>query len=348
MSLLGLAGLSLLILSLLVNVVFVFRYLYTSKSIIRSILIKLSILTFTLIYLLLVIELFLYLSFAHFFVHTEQYGYTLATERWLDKYWKPINSLGYRDINHDESDFSGKKVIFVVGDSFAAGFGIEDYENRFSNVLQKYLGEKWLVINIAQMGWDTVDEYKAILSYPVNPDFIILSYFIDDCNGAAAKMGIRLNLPLLCPSIRPYAIRSYLLNFIYWRLNRLILKDKLEQNYLEYLKRIHMDERSWQTHKNEILDIVDYAADQNAEIIAVVFPELTNIKSSREFTSKVVDLMNHNQVIVIDLADKLAERDPLELVVSPLDGHPSMSLHREVAGELFKIINSMNTKELTN
>jgi hypothetical protein len=109
-----------------------------------------------------------------------------------------------------------------------------------------------------------------------------------------------------------------------------------------------MDERIWQIHKNEILDIVNYAEDKNAELITVVFPQLTNIKRSREFTSKVVDLLNHNQVRVIDLADILSEREPLELVVSQLDAHPSVLLHREVASLLFKIINSMNTKELTN
>ena len=50
----------------------------------------------------------------------------------MTKYWKPINSYGYRDIEH--VNLKEKKLPFVVGDSFVAGHGIKNYKDLFSNV----------------------------------------------------------------------------------------------------------------------------------------------------------------------------------------------------------------------
>ena len=112
------------------------------------------------------------------------------SQRWFEKNWK-VNSLGYRDIEHDSYD--NRQIIFVVGDSFVAGHGIARPGDRFSDLLQKRLGDRYVVVNIAQNGWNTPEEYQAIISYPRKPNRIILSYFINDITDAAKD-----RMPLKC------------------------------------------------------------------------------------------------------------------------------------------------------
>src|SRR5271165_2127144 len=105
-------------------------------------------------------------------------------------YWKPVNTLGYRDIERTESEFLTRRSVLVVGDSFVAGVGIDEARQRFSDVLGDRLGKGWVVPNVAQLGSTTTDEIGAIHTYPFRLDRIILSYFINDIEGAAKRKGI--------------------------------------------------------------------------------------------------------------------------------------------------------------
>jgi hypothetical protein len=244
--------------------------------------------------------------------------------------------MDYRDVDHPESDFIGKKVVFVVGDSYAAGFGVKDYKDRFSNQLEKELGAGWLVINIARNGWNSVKEYKAIISYPYKPDIIILAYYLNDIQDAAVKNGVLFPpYPVRYPScLSTYICNSYLLNYLYWRVYRWVNAD-LGEVYWEYFNKSFQDENIWKTHKGELLDIINYNKDHNIRLISVLLPLLIKIDSSKPLLSKVADLMKDNDIETIDLSRILSGRDPDELIVNSFDFHPSKKLHKEVAGLLF-------------
>ena len=163
---------------------YILRSVWTRTSKFRSFLVKFSVSFSTTIFLFLILEI-LFSSF----VISDGFNFTLASHRWFEKYWHPINSLGYRDIEHSPAEFRDKRVIWVVGDSFVAGQGISRIKDRFSDVLQRNLGDQYLVAIVAQPGWNTADEYRAILSYPHKPKRIILSYLFNDIIGANLKLG---------------------------------------------------------------------------------------------------------------------------------------------------------------
>ena len=138
---------------------YILRSVWTNTSRLRSLLMKISVSVSTFVYLFLALEIIFYSSFAI----SDTFGFTLASQRWQERYSHPMNSFGYRDVEHSATDFDNKKVLFVVGDSFVAGHGISQTENRFSNILQRNLGGQYVVVNIAKNGWNTADEYQAIL-----------------------------------------------------------------------------------------------------------------------------------------------------------------------------------------
>src|SRR5262245_1873703 len=59
-----------------------------------------------------------------------------AAQRWHQENWKPINSLGYRDVEFDGS--SANPQIAFLGDSFTAGAGVK-FEETYADIVRKRL-----------------------------------------------------------------------------------------------------------------------------------------------------------------------------------------------------------------
>lgn len=278
--------------------------------------------------ILFVFEIFFYC----FNIQSDAFGFTLASQRWFSKYWTPINSFGYRDVKYKDTDLQGKRIIIVVGDSLVAGHGIKNTKDRFSDLLGCLLGDSVVVINVAKCGWDTRDEYHAIVSYPYKPELIILSYYINDIEGAGSKCG--LQMPVLIKPIpkiiRPFVSHSYLLNYAYWKLYRSRCADP-RKAYWKYLGRCYKDEKVWALHKKDLLKIINYAKTENINLIMIIFPDLQDIIRSKYFTSKVYDFVQPQGVRVIDLTSYLIGKNSTELVISRIDAHPSKSLSKKIA-----------------
>src|ERR1044071_207217 len=131
--------LSILALSLTFNAFFVLRYVWTRPSRIRTVVVLFTLTGSSILYLLVILEV----GFGLFFIQSDNFDYTLASQLWRARYWHPINSLGYRDIEHPPAEFRSRKAVFVVGDSFVAGLGAANPARRFPDVLQKLLGTRW-------------------------------------------------------------------------------------------------------------------------------------------------------------------------------------------------------------
>ncbi len=317
--------------SILLNIVFIFRHLYTKKTKVRSILIRILILTFTTFYIGLICELIFY----NFFIQSDGFAFTLASRRWFQKYWYPINSYGYRD--NDHKSIAGKMNLFIVGDFFVNGHGIKDYRDRFTNLLAGKLGGNWEVYNIVKGGWSTQDEYKALINYPIKPDVVIFSYFINDIEGAAREVGNDRPV-LIQPPPKIFAMilnRSYFLNYIYWKLYRIKFASNMRDVYFGYLENAFSSPEIWRAHREDLLDLIKYAQSKRAKMIFLLFPNLADINSSSKLTAQIGEFLTGESVKVINLARYLKGRNSKELIVSPFDAHPNVSLHMEVANLLY-------------
>ncbi|MFH1459210.1 MAG: SGNH/GDSL hydrolase family protein [Candidatus Omnitrophota bacterium] len=308
-----------------------FVYFWQKKTKLRSLAIKFSLCVLSLLYLFIILEII----FAAFFIQSDSYTFTtLASQRWFQKYWNPINSAGYRDY---EYNWDGEKIIFILGDSFAAGHGIKNISHRFSGVLKDKLGPEWIVVTLAKNGWDTVNEYLTLVQHPKKPKKIIVSYYINDIESIARKKGYNIPWELLVKhppiSFAGLIIRtSFIVNWMYWNLHR----GQLGEIYWDYLKHLFNNPQIWELHKQELLKFIIYAQEINAEILFIVWPYLGNIPESLEFTSKVVDFLEKQNVKVLDLGKYYLNYDPENLIVNKLDTHPNEKVHAQVAELLYK------------
>jgi hypothetical protein len=290
---------------------------------------KISLSVSTVIYLFLALEIIFYTSLAI----SDTFGFTLASQRWNEKYWHPLNSFGYRDVAHSPAEFSNREVLFVVGDSLVAGHGISRIEDRFSNILQRNLGERYVVVNIARNGWDTTDEYQALSSYPYKPKRVFLVYYINDILGAASKSGYGSPVRVEPPhngALRYIVGHSYALNFVYWRLYRFHNRD-MGEKYWKYLKDSYTNGEIWEAHEAELLKIVTYTKSEGIDLTVVIFPHLRDVRGSAVITSQVAGFFQKHAVRVVNFEPLLEDRDPMSLVVNSLDAHPNEALNKEVA-----------------
>ncbi len=294
--------------------------------------------------LLLLLTLFFMFMLAEFyfkvvFAQTDGFSQTLANRNWFERYWVD-NSLGYRDVEWPQEAIQNNTRVLVVGDSLAAGYGIEKVEDRFSNVLGQKLGQDYLVMNIASPGINTRQEIEKVMAFPYKPDILILQYYVNDIRNAAEERNAVFKLPKSepWPIFKPLVEHSYALNFVYWRSVRLGPR-AWHGAYLAWLQGAYNDPDIWWLHQQELLSLTQGAASEQVKLVVVVFPILTDLEGSRVITDKVVGFFREQGVPTVDVAALIPpDAPPEQLVVNPLDGHPNEWVHRQVAEALYEIV----------
>ncbi|TLU99138.1 SGNH/GDSL hydrolase family protein [Dyadobacter luticola] len=257
-----------------------------------------------------------------------------ASQIWWEKYWKPVNSLGYHD--KEVTKEAGKKNVLVIGDSFAAGHGLKDVNERFSNILETKLGtDKYAVYNLGMSGADTRDEAKRLQEFPVKPDIIILEYFPNDIEKVGREKGLTLS------GAEPYADlqgpmativkRFYLPNFIYWQLPHTGFS-----TFEKFVQTAYTDTTVLNAHLRDLSKMIDYRDSTKAEMYAVFIPFLFQIDKSAGYTKPVEEYLKSKGVKVVPINDGIVKIPEKERVVGKNDGHGSGTLNALIADRLYK------------
>ncbi|HEX5050518.1 MAG TPA: SGNH/GDSL hydrolase family protein [Planctomycetota bacterium] len=288
--------------------------------------------TYAILLALLLLEgAFMFLPASH------NVGYTLGAKVWSQWYWKPVNSLGFRDPEHVA--IPGKKLVFVVGDSFTAGAGIKRIEDRFSDLLGQQRPDLQ-VMNLGQCGGDSETEFRCLTKHPLSPDLLVLQYYVNDIEGTAARAGRRMpsfsphqDLPAL---LRPVVRNSFLLDFLYWRFGH-----GDEQAYVEYLQAAMADKEVLQRHLQELEKFCAYATERGIPLVVVVFPCLQDLALGRSLTAPVERMFTAHDVPIVDVATLVESMDPADRTANHQDAHPSPRVHRLVADALAKVVDAV-------
>jgi len=279
---------------------------------------------------------FMFVPRTHFF------DYTLASKLWYAKYYKPINSLGFRD---NEPNYNHNVILFV-GDSFTAGSGLKSVDERFSNIVGKELNKKenkYTVINIGHPGADSSDEFhlmqQVIYMTKIRPEIIVLQYFGDDIAHVAAeklktfegfKPFVNVNA-FLKPAVRC----SYFLNYMYF----LFPNKELTSSALSLMQQTYRDNNMLLKHQEQLKLFINYARENHIQLIAVVFPVLEDIEISNSiYVNDIVNYFEVHKITTINVS-RLVKNIPLqERIINKNDGHPSKSVHASVAHEVLRKI----------
>ena len=270
---------------------------------------------------------------ALFFAQSDGFNITMSSRNWFARHWHPVNALGYRDAA-PRPKAPGEKLLVVLGDSFAAGHGIDRVEDRFGDVLARDLGKGWLVANVAKIGWDTVDEDEALRHYPVTPDVVVLAYFVNDIYRAAEKAKFPLPFTVQFPksALTKYLVDHFALaNFAYWRLARVGNVDDAAKGFWDRLRAAYADPTVWAEHAAELDSLVGWCRERHVRLIALVIPSLVDVGGTAPMTAKVAAYFRERGIETVDMTPVLAGRDPASLVVNGVDSHANVALNAEMA-----------------
>jgi hypothetical protein len=266
---------------------------------------------------------------------------TLARQNWRERYANPesYNSSGYRDIQWTEQMVAGKTKIMIVGDSFVFGDGIENVQDRFSDRLGQMLGSDYVVFNLGRGGTNTKHHIEAMVQYPYSPDILILSYFLNDIQGAALEhqWTRRPKNPEVTPWAAPLVNNSYALNFLYWRLYTLVQARQPDLSWDWYLQ-LYNDPDSWWVYKQQLLSICEGAKAEEIPLVVVVFPSMNHVAESQGVNERIISLFQEKGIPVLDVADFITGIPTEALVASSMDAHPSELVHQLVADHLYELL----------
>lgn len=292
-----------------------------------------------------VIVVLLGIEFAmrNYMIYSDNFGFSLMNAHWFNTYWKPVNSQGYRDYEIEINVNEDVQRILIVGDSFAAGHGVNNIDDTFPQMLKNMLGEGYTVNLVAKPGWQTDNQITGLASYPVEADIVILAYYLNDMADLDAR-AYDDEVAQIFPLPRsPFVANFYLPNFLYWHIYLQLIQSG-EDSFNNLILDVYEDENLWEQQQERLNDIITIVDEKNAQLLAVVWSPLTGMQHAEVPAQMVVDYFAGQGISVINMLDDLRDQPPGILVVNPFDSHPNAETHRLAAERLYDMVIALNTE----
>tara|TARA_Y100000310_G_scaffold287834_1_gene312980 strand:- start:4872 stop:5876 length:1005 start_codon:yes stop_codon:yes gene_type:complete len=282
----------------------------------------------------------------HIESENEKLYYTLNPNTTLEKDGVVylVNEDGYRDDVYDKNNEEDNFRIIAIGDSITFGSSVEE-EDRYTEYLERNLGEGYEVINFGISGYSPTNEMEFLqeIGLEYNPDLIIVGYALNDAVARESEVGESfenckinlLNLPINC-ELKEFLSESVLLQ----KTRAIFANDEAQQNiYIEY----HNDEERWEYLEEQYDILKEISKEENIPVIVIIFPILSDLENYEwlEVHKKVGDMLEEDNFIVIDAYDLFLDYEDIGLRATKEDPwHPNALGHQLTAEALYeKLIN---------
>ncbi len=265
---------------------------------------------------------------------TDTFALTKTTERWFDRYFHP-NRSGLRDSldHYEESPAAGVRRVSFFGDSFTAGHGIADVEDRFGNLV-RHARPDWEVHVFSMTGWNTDDEIASVRTVAKEDyelDLAVLVYTLNDISDIMPEWQRILNG--IYGSIDPgFPFRhSYFLNTLYFRW--WAMRDPEIDRYFELLREAYAGP-IWTEQQRRLRRFDATVRELGGRTLVVTFPFLHTLGPDYPFQrihQELDEFWRRLGVPHVDLLGVFEGLSPDELVVNHHDSHPNERAHQLAA-----------------
>lgn len=251
-----------------------------------------------------------------------------------------FNSAGYRTGEYPRDRTEDVFRVYVVGDSYTYGWFVNNPNDVYPAIIEKGLGRKLNkkveVINAGAPGYSTNEAVQRYISEGkfYHPDLVMLGVnsLRVPVTGKFAAVG---DLPL--PGfIKNTAVYNILIGNIFKK----IAEDKNHK----YLENVFNNENSedWEKYSKMILELRSEAAKVNAKLALVIFPHTHPKEPSKpydlyQYNKRFEDFGKKNGILIFDpLEDFLKYPHKENLVINPLDAHPTPEMNKLIADAFLK------------
>jgi hypothetical protein len=265
--------------------------------------------------------------FRFFYDTTDSMGYARVCERWVQRHWHK-NRLGCRDnIEYSLALDPTKHRVSFVGDSFTAGHGIPDVEQRFPNRIRRAHPE-WDVHVLADVGLDTQHEILLLKrafdrGYGIND--VVLVYCLNDvCDLLTKEVEETETAMARLKAQTPWFIqRSYMLDLFYKRYKASHIESV--RNYFSFVKRGY-EGAIWEQQKERLKEFRDLVQAHGGHLSVVTFPFMNALGPHYDYQDahdKLNAFWRDLDVPHLDLLPLFQGYSSSQLTVNRYDAHPN-------------------------
>lgn len=277
-----------------------------------------------------------------FYVTTDGYGFTAMNYWWYQNFYTPtLNSLGYRDDEPLPPDPALTRIA-IVGDSFAAGHGIDDIDQTFPQRLEQMLGPGYDVNTIALSGMDSDVQTARLEGYyqgvaPRRPNVVVLSYYLNDVEYLLrdTERDPRRAFDFVNagqqPLLASFVLNFFVPNYLYYNLLQFTSPAR-QTNFAAMLIDSHLDDAVWARHEPNLQAFYDWTAAEGVPLVVLLWPQLGAIDPSAPALARVGGFFAERGATVVDLSERLKAYPAGQIILNRFDAHPSV-LANEITAE---------------
>lgn len=280
--------------------------------------------------------------YRYFVDTTDSLGFTKISERWVARHWRS-NTAGPRDnIEYAPKIAAGKRRVTFVGDSFTAGHGVKDVEDRFVNRLRARHPD-WEIHLFASVGLDTqteIDLLKKALARGYELDEVVLVYCLNDLCDLLIAPGqpFEGKLPALDRAPPWFTRGSYFLDLYYHRLQA--AQNPYVREYFSFVKAGYRGDY-WTTQQQRLTALHELVHTNGGHLSVMTFPFLHALGPSYEYGfvhEALGRFWSGQDVLHLDLLPIYAGHSPRQLTVNAHDAHPNERAHQLAADAIERVL----------
>lgn len=309
------------------------KYQLQTKKIIFS---SLAII-FCIYFIFLIFEIY----FRYFYDASDGLGFLKVNSKWHERH-VIHNFYFFRDRDFTVDKQPNVTRIGVLGDSITFGGGIENVNDRFSNILEKKLRESGFNVEVYNLGKPGYDTEGEILEYQkvrhLNFDLIIWQYFLNDIQPLEKSTGT----PIIAKEsqvsvvVKFFSDRSYFFDWLFWRFSSRYQKTFSQLQSADLAQ--YQNTKLLARHQNAIANFIAAVKGEKKEVIIIIFPFVHLLEPNypaKNIHTQMKSYFESLNVEVIDLKDNLQNVSPENLLASKFDPHPNELVHRIAAEKLY-------------
>lgn len=266
-------------------------------------------------------------------------GFLKVNQKWHERHVR-ING----DFRRDE-EFKLQKTreisrICAIGDSITFGYGIENIEDRYTEILEKNLQEeeyKVEIYNLAISGANFRDAVSTYRQYKfLNCDIIFYQYVLNDIRDNEKQAKILLENSEVSSLTKKALNFSYFFDFVYWRLNQRYSDSFAKLQEIDFAD--FKNQGKLKNHLSEISKFLEEIKSDNKKIVVVIFPMFYSLDNNYPgwIHTLIEAYFTKEGATVVDLLPLAIGKNLKDLRASRFDAHPNEYFHKLTAARVYE------------
>lgn len=257
---------------------------------------------------------------------TDSFGLNKITQRWMERHYKPNNFYARDNIDYNLKIQNGKRRVAFLGDSFTAGHGIKNVDDRFPNLIRS-VNPGFEVHVLADNGMESINQLdlvRKLINDNYQFDVVVLVYNLNDISYLLPETNeIYDRVFAFHDKLNYFGNNSYFINTLSFRYFAWQNQDL--SNYYDYVRDGYFS-GIWNEQASVLEEMKNLIEFEGGQLQVVTFPFLHDKKEDYKF-EKVHDKLGNfwleMSIPNLDLEHVFDDFNKQELVVNKYDAHPN-------------------------